>query len=387
VPTSWSEAFRLIQEAFVGKSNRGALIGGCSTSNEDIFSIASLFYSKLKTNQVSFFGGLDHPANWKRTVRPTPIAEFESTPAVLVFGSDLSVEEPILYLRIRKGVLRSGSKLIVANSYETDADGFADILLRYNEGTEAALANALTKEVASKGSNIAAEITATGLAERDVRAAAEILREAGGSIVTTHSLFDRDRSGTLIDDLLNLAKAANASFDCFSLAANGTGAEIFAQALGAGNLTSTHQILKSCAGGEVDSLWVIGEELLDYPDQSLVKEALENVEFLVVQDIMETELTAYASLVLPMTAPAETDGTWTNIEGRVQKMKAALNPREESKPLWLVATELGARVGSSEMAFGPADVFRQFAATVPAFGELSYASIPESGALVAANNS
>jgi NADH-quinone oxidoreductase subunit G len=374
VPSSWPEAFRRIKESFGPAAGKVALIGGSSNSNEDVFAVGKLFRLRFGAQMVSFFAGLDHLPFTPKLGRRSTIKEFESKKAVLIFGSDLSDEEPILYLRIRKGWLNHGTKVVLAASKETDVDGFATSILRYRPGAEAALADLLAKAVASPDANLDGAEDAVGVSPLVLRDAADQLRGEDFAIVTTYKLFSTPDAPRTLDIL----RSMQGTFDCFPLVANGAGAELIADHFFEQQPT-TGEILRACVEGQVKALWVVGEDLLDYPDQDLVHAALEAVDYLVVQDVMETELTSYASLALPMTAPAESDGTWTNVEGRVQRMRSALKPRGDSKPLWLTASELSMSLEPTSVPYSTAEVMDLIAEAIPAFAGISYAGIPAVG--------
>ena len=126
-------------------------------------------------------------------------------------------------------------------------------------------------------------------------------------------------------------------YDNYGLTANARGAALLGLTPDGGG-KNTRQILQGCIDGTIKALWLVGVDLFEeFEDQALVKVALESVEFLVVQDLLRTEAASYASVVLPMNAPAEAEGTWTNIEGRVQRFKQVLPAKGSAKTAWMAA--------------------------------------------------
>jgi len=107
--------------------------------------------------------------------------------------------------------------------------------------------------------------------------------------------------------------------------------------------------------------------------------------FLVVQDIFLTETAALADVVLPAVSFAELDGTYTNLKGRVQRVHRALRPLGESCADWKILAELGQRLVVSKeqkarwVYTDPAAVMDEIAKAVPAYGEISYATLGEFG--------
>jgi predicted molibdopterin-dependent oxidoreductase YjgC len=91
-------------------------------------------------------------------------------------------------------------------------------------------------------------------------------------------------------------------------------------------------------------MWVVGENpLLNLPDGGLVREALEMLDFLVVQDIFMTETAEMANVVLPAQGWAEKDGTYVNLEGRAQRLDKAVEGRGMED--WKIIAEVGRKTG------------------------------------------
>jgi predicted molibdopterin-dependent oxidoreductase YjgC len=114
-------------------------------------------------------------------------------------------------------------------------------------------------------------------------------------------------------------------------------------------------------------------------DKDGARKALENVGFLVVQATNQSETLEYASVVLPMTAPAESEGTFINLERRVQRFSRVLPPRGEAKPAWRVYSELMLRTKPETPLFNAKDVMEEIADHVPAFEGARYEALPEEG--------
>ena len=107
------------------------------------------------------------------------------------------------------------------------------------------------------------------------------------------------------------------------------------------------EILKRCRSGQIKALYVIGENpLATLPASMEVRAALERLELLVVQDPFLTETGRQAHFVLPACTYAEKDGTFTNLEGRVLRVRQAMDPIGESLPDWHIMTALANAMGS-----------------------------------------
>lgn len=106
------------------------------------------------------------------------------------------------------------------------------------------------------------------------------------------------------------------------------------------------EILKRCKSGQIKALYVLGENPLEtFPASMEVRAALERLELLVVQDPFLTETAKKAHFVLPACTYAEKDGTFTNFEGRVLRIRQAMDSLGESLPDWHIMTALANAMG------------------------------------------
>ncbi|HSQ91122.1 MAG TPA: molybdopterin-dependent oxidoreductase, partial [Nitrospiraceae bacterium] len=114
----------------------------------------------------------------------------------------------------------------------------------------------------------------------------------------------------------------------------------------AGSGANLTEILKRCRSGQIRALYVIGENpLATLPTSMEVRAALDRLELLVVQDPFLTETARMAHAVLPACTSAEKDGTFTNLEGRVLRVREAIDPIGESLPDWYIMTALASALG------------------------------------------
>lgn len=352
-PSAWAAAFSEILGRFRKATN--AVLVSTALSNEDLFAVKSLFQGELSAD-IDF--RFERDLSVTGTTVSTPIEAYETAESVLIFGTSLADEEPIVYLRVRKGWLNHGTKVVVAHSETTDADGFATAVLRYLPGTEAALANGL-KALADGTGNADEIAAATGVSVAALNEAAASL--ANTKVITTRGLLNAEGGAQAV---AALAALPGAEFNLYARRANEEGAV----RLGLQQGRNTHQILEACERGEVQNLWLAGIDLFaEFGDRDRVIRALENVEFLVVQDWHETETTAFASVVLPMTAPTEAEGSYTNVEGRLQVVRAVLPAQGEAKPAWKVANEIGLRLRPAAPLFNAREVLARIAEQNSAF--------------------
>lgn len=135
--------------------------------------------------------------------------------------------------------------------------------------------------------------------------------------------------------------------------------------------------------GDVKAMYIMGENpLVTDPDVSHVAKALENLDFLVVQDLFLTETAQFADVVLPGASFAEKDGTFTGTDRRVQLVRQAIEPLGESKPDWVIICELAQRMGAHGFDFSaPEEIMAEIASFTPIYGGISYVRLEEKGFL------
>ncbi len=400
-PVEWAEAYTAVLRAFAGsRGNSVAALAGCGNSNEDLYLLQRLFRRDFGSNNLDhrFTNQLpgskdDWAAKLGIKAGRLPIAEYERQKAVLIFASSLADEEPILFLRIRKAWFQNGCRVVVASEKPTDADNFAEHVLRYRGGTAADLAKGLAAAAGISGadSRYTPERTEglTGVAADSIRAAAALLKEGVAPIVATRGIYDLEDSQEIVESLAALGAGYGGSLNLYARETNEQGALELGILPDAANGAAaepglgTHGILQGCIDGTVKALWLAGvDPILHHPDPDLARRAIESVDFLVVQGDIETEAFAYASVVLPSCAPAERDGTYTNLEGRVQRLARVLPPRGQAKPAWRIYEELALRVQPETPLFNANGVFQQIRESVPAFAHIDLASMPAEGALL-----
>ncbi len=143
-------------------------------------------------------------------------------------------------------------------------------------------------------------------------------------------------------------------------------------------------VLARARAGSIKVLWVIQHDLTASGfSASDVAQALERVGTVIFTGTNENATSTLATLVLPLAAWVERDGTFTNFLGRVQRFRAALQPLGEALAAWDLFSRVLGMLGGTP-AGGRAELwFRELARTVPAFAGLSYQSIGDGGAMLA----
>ncbi len=357
VEATWAEAYEEIVKGLESAGKDVAGLCGTRIANEGLFLFNRLFKQVLGSRSV------DH--RWTRTLGTsrvqTPIAGIEGKKGVLVFGSNPAEDLPIVFLRLRKAATRNGTQVTVVTPDVTEADAFATVASRIGQGDVLKVA----QEIVDGQSELARKV-------------ADCLKE-DGAIVTSDRVRNLPGGGEALRLLEDLAARCGAEFNCYPTGPNAMGAELLGVLPGDGGL-DTWGILQGCCSGTIKALW-----LLDC-DPTTVEggdQALESAEFLVYQGVTRSEATAFANVVLPMAAPAEQDGTWTNCERRLQRMTQAIAAPGDSKPAWRIFSEVILRLQPSTPFFNPREIMKAIADADPRF--LPGASdLPEEGAILSA---
>lgn len=139
------------------------------------------------------------------------------------------------------------------------------------------------------------------------------------------------------------------------------------------------EMLDECVRGTFKGIFILGEDPAQTdPDLTHVRKALESVDFLVVQDIFHTETTRFADVILPGASFAEKDGTFTNGERRIQRVRKAVPPIAGMAE-WEVLCKLSTLMGYPMSYANPAAIMDEIASLVPIYGGISYDRLEERG--------
>ena len=151
---------------------------------------------------------------------------------------------------------------------------------------------------------------------------------------------------------------------------------------------TTTEILSEVRPGGVRALHIMGENpMMSEPNLNHTRHMMEQLEFLVAQDLFINESGAYADVFLPAASWAEKEGTFTNTDRRVQRVRKALEPRGQSRPDWKIICDLATRIekklGRPQTAFWvyqtPAEVLEEMGRVVPEYAGVKYRRIEEQG--------
>lgn len=164
---------------------------------------------------------------------------------------------------------------------------------------------------------------------------------------------------------------------------NSRGALVVLQAMMKRGEKRSEEIIEAAAQGKVKALVFQSHDwLARYPDQAKLKEALSKVEFSAAFATHRTPELEAVHLALPQASYVEKDGSFTNYEGRVQRITKAFEPRGDAKAGWWILTRLFAKAGKELDVHSAADAFKLLVHDVPAFKALTLNGLPGTGVVL-----
>ncbi len=363
------------------------------------------------------------------------IAELEQATLILAVGTNTTETHPVLSLRVKKAISK-GAKLIVVDPRKIEFTNLAHRWLRLSIGTDIPLFNAMAhviikeelydKEYVATRTEGLEELREflktytpeqaeelTGVSKEEIVAAArEYAKADRASIIYTLGVTEHSCGVHNVQSIANLALLCG-NFGVPSAGVNPLRGQNNVQ--GAGDTgclpgylpgyqrtgadaargmwerewgvtldprpgTTKVSILDQVLDGSVRAIYIMGENTaVSDANVGKTRRALEATEFLVVQDLLLTETAQMADVVLPAASFAEVDGTFTNTERRVQRVRKAVGPPGEAKPDWVILSELATRLGYQMSYDHPSQIWDELARNSPILAGISYERIELQG--------
>lgn len=144
-----------------------------------------------------------------------------------------------------------------------------------------------------------------------------------------------------------------------------------------------NEMMKVMEAGGLKGMYLMGEDIVvSEPNACKVERGLNQVEFLVVQDIFLNESCRWADVILPAACFAEKDGVFTNSDRRVQRVRKAVDAPGQARPDWEILKDVMRRAGLEQPDYpSPAEVYAEMASLAPKFAGISHQRIEEEGGL------
>jgi len=448
---SWDEALDVAAEGLARNRGHFGALASAKATNEDGFVIQKLTRLVMGTNNVDHCTRLCHSPSVEAMLvsmgsgaTSNSYQDYEEAGCLLVVGADASANHPVIAIRFRHAVTR-GARLVVVNPKRVELCDQADLWIRQKPGTDVALFNAMARVILDEGladldfirtrtEGFDAWVRAlgpysldhaeqiTGVPREEIAQAARWYARppfSGSCLIWGMGITQHINGTANAHALLNLSLAAGqmgfpgsgisplrgqnnvqGSGDAGCIPTNlpgyaGYGAEdldrferIWGVRPPAEQGLVVTEMIAGCLDGRVRAMYVIGENpLLSEPDLHHAEKAIQQLDFLVVQDLFLHETAEHAHVFLPAAAFAEKDGTFTNSERRVQRVRRAIDPPGEARADWWIACELAKRtarrLGLGVTGFDyrhASEIFDEMARLWPAIRGMTYARL-ESGGL------
>lgn len=351
IPATWDTAIKMIAEKFAGFGSGVGVVASPRLTNESIFTLGRFAKEVAKTDNVAVSDRRSMAAFMANLSVPLAThSEIRHAAAIVIIGGEPEEEQTFTAKQVRQAVRNDGAKLVIVNDTPIRLRSQASRFVHINPASYDAFTLAF-----AGGDNSA--LDKAGIGSEDIDAIRSIINEASGDVVIM--------AGN------ELSAAAQAAIAASAASFAGEGRRVLLHPL----------MLHNNSMGGVDILpWAKRVEDVVSASKALLiagslpdASVLAGKEFVVVQELFETETTDQADVVLPAASFAEVDGTFTNNAGNVQRVRKAIDPVHQSKPDWmitsLIADEMGVDFGYS---FSASAAFRALADAVPAYEGLRY---------------
>ena len=363
------------------------------------------------------------------------IEEVKDLNSIFVIGSNTTENHPVIGVKIKQAV-RKGAKLIVADPRRIELAERADIFLQINPGTNVALLNTMMNVIISENlqdieyikertENYEALVELVkdytpqegakicGVDKDDIIKAARIYAQSDDAAIFYSMGITQHSKGT--DNVMSVSNLAllcgnigkeltgvnplrgqnNVQGACdmgalpnvftgYQSVSNEEIVQKFEKAweidLSRNIGLTVPEITHEISDDKIKFLYIMGENpMISDPDINHIKKALDTLDFLVVQDIFLTETGQMADVILPASSFAEKDGTFTNTDRRVQRVRKAINPVGNSKPDWIILMEVMNKLGYNKTYKNPTEIMNEISSLTPSYAGINYDRIEKNG--------
>ncbi|MHC4221864.1 MAG: formate dehydrogenase subunit alpha, partial [Planctomycetota bacterium] len=418
-------------------------LSSAKCTNEDNYVFQKFIRAVIGTNNVDHCARLCHASTVAGLARAfgsgamtNSIDEFKRAECIFVIGSNTTEAHPVIGLSIKEAVLENGAKLVVADPRAIDIVRFAQLHIAQKPGTDVALINAMMNVIINDGlcdKKFISERTEgfeqvveavkdftpkkvekiTTVPAEDIRRIARIYAGSKTSSIVYSMGITQHTTGT--DNVLSLANLAmmtghigrestgvnplrgqnNVQGACdlgalpnvypgYQSVEDAAIREKFEGAwdtkLSPKKGLTVVEIMHGVETDEIKALYIMGENpALSDPNLNRTRKSLEDVEFLVVQDIFMSETAEYADVVLPTMCFAEKNGTFTNTERRVQRVRKAVEAPGEARDDWKIICEIATKMGFAMDYDCAGKIMDEIASVSPIYGGISFDRIESVG--------
>ena len=441
---TWDEALDLVASKLINyKGKQSAVIASAKATNEENYLLQKFARVALATPNIDHFDKLCPSSSvaplssmYGLPVATNSLRELVDAKVILAVGTDITYDQPVAGLQVKEALNRGG-KLIVIDPRPTELSMLATLWLRPHPGAEGTLLAGILRVVLDQGlineafvrercDNLDALKSSldsfdldsvekiTGVNREKIAEAAKVYAQGEASaILYAPGSLKKGIEGDITVALANLAmltaNLGKPSVGLYPLRGenNAQGAsdmgclpnmlpgyrrvsdvpsrvefeEMWGVSIPSDPGLYCSEMIDAARQGTIKAMFVVGENpLLPYAARDGVGEALDKLEFLVVQDVFLGDLAHRADVVLPAATFAEKDGTYTNIERRVQRVRKALEPSGQAQTGWWILGELAKRMNVEGFEYShPSEIMAEIAARAPIYGGISYERLENEG--------
>lgn len=436
---SWEEALSLVaSELKKYRGDEFAGLTSAKVTNEDNFIFQKFVRAAMGTNNVDHCARLCHSStvaglrlSFGSGAMTNPADDLLSAQVILVTGSNTTENHPIIGLKIREAVAK-GAKLVLFDPRQIQLSQIATIWARQKPGTDVAWINGLLHVIIrdglaktdfidsrTEGFEDVEKLVATYTPER----VSDITGVPAGDIVEAAYLYAKAERAAIVYSMGitqhttgvdNVRSLANLAMTTGHIGRPGTGVNPlrgqsnvqgacdmgglpnyftgyqgvddaqanakFSQAWDAPlsdkpGMTMT-EMFPAALEGKIKAMYIMGENpVLSDADVTHVEEAIEKLDFLVVQDIFLTETAKLADVVLPASSYAERDGTYTNTERRVQLTQPVVSPPGQARRDREIICDIATAIGYPMSYASTSDINDEMRSLTPSYGGISYSRL------------
>ena len=421
-----------------------AVIASAKCTNEENYVMQKFARAVLGTNNVDHCARLCHAPSVAGLVQSfgsgamtNSIDEAEGADCILAIGTNTSVSHPVIGLRIKRAV-QNGARLIVANPMKIDLCRFADIWLRLRPGTDVALLMGMMKVIVDEGLLDSSfieqrcqdfDVFKDSLSNFDLGFVEQVTWVPSKDIAEAARIYATSKPATILFYTMGITQHSHGTDNVLATAnlAMLTG-NVGKPSTGVNPLRGQNNVQGACDMGslpnvypgyqavsdpairekfqaawgcelspspgltlveifdaayrkEIKAIYLIGENpTLSDPDAQHVQEALSRLDFFVAQDIFLSETAKLAHVVLPAASFAEKDGTFTNTERRVQRVRKVVEPIGDSRPDWWIVCQVAKKLDTKGFDYSdPSDIMEEIRNLTPSYGGINYRRLENGG--------
>ena len=442
---TWDEALDLVASRFKDYlGDQFAAVSSSRGTNEENYIVQKFTRAVMGTNNVDNCARLCHAPTvtglskaFGTSGGTNPVDDIAGAECLFVIGSNTTEAHPVAGVQVRQAA--EHATLIVADPREIELAQHADLWLPLRPGTDVALLMGIAKVIIDEGLqdtefikkrcenfeefvqsltgfDLASVETITGVPRESIEQAARLYAKAKPALIMYSLGITEHSHGT--DNVLAIANLAlltgnvgkpsggvmpmrgqnnvQGACDMGCIPGSYQGYQVvtqpevkrkFEDAWGVPLRDNIGLYLvdffEQALAGNIKALYVVGMDVAySIADANRIQEALRQMEFVVFQDIFLCGSAEFADVVLPAACFAEKDGTFTNLERRVQLLRQAIPPKGDSKPDWWITCEIARRMGANGFDYASAsEIMDEVARLTPYFAGLSFERLEKEGGI------